>query len=244
MFDIHKISKNKTASNIIIAVLFLILGFIVALIINELNNQPVPAFDTSVIVPGKEIADEITVDVKGAVAYPGIVKLKPGSRVSDAIEIAGGITEIADTSSVNIARVLSNGEMVYVYRLPTQQETEAASAQSSQTAASKPSAAKTPKPTAVPKPAATPKPIPKDININTATSEELELLPQIGPVIAQRIIDYRDANGDFTSIEEIKNVSGIGDVIFAKIKDMITVGFPERDLPPEEESEGSAEAPE
>jgi len=230
MNSINKILENKTVMNIIITALCVILIFIVSLIFNEYNYKNAPAANTDpVIISGGEVTDEITVDVKGAVRNPGIVKLKRGSRVNDAIELAGGMTEIADTASVNIAKILSEGEMVYVYRLPDQTETgttPAPAEPSFRTTSSKStssSAAKTPKPAPTPKPTPTPKPEPHNIDINTATAEELELLPKIGPVIAQRIIDYRNNNNGFDSIEEIKSVNGIGDAIFAQIKDFIIV---------------------
>ncbi len=147
----------------------------------------------------------IIVDVRGAVAQPGVYTLEVGSRVQDALKRAGGTLPNAETRTFNLARKLNDGEQIYV---PTFAE-----------ATLVPTA--TPgKGTRVPTPTKTPM---GKININTATVEELDVLPGIGPAIALRIVDYRTQKGPFKKIEDIKDVRGIGDAIFADIKDSITV---------------------
>lgn len=148
----------------------------------------------------------LIVDVRGAVNKPGVYTLTVGSRMQDALVAAGDVLSNADTRALNLARKLNDGEQIYV---PLVGEATIAPP----TAASKSSAARTP----------TAKASTGKINVNTATLEELDTLPGIGPAIAQRIIDYRTQNGDFKKIDDLKNVRGIGDVLFDQIKDLVTL---------------------
>lgn len=132
----------------------------------------------------------IIVDVDGAVNKPGVYELNSGDRVIDAINMAGGFTESAYTKSINKARVLVDGEKIYI---STQDEYMIESETNNL------------------------------ININTASINDLMSLPGIGEIYAERIIDYRK-NKAYGSIEEIKNIEGIGDKTFEKIKDLITIG--------------------
>ena len=145
----------------------------------------------------------IVVYVAGAVAHPGVYALPPGSRAQDAIQVAGGLLPQANPQLLNLAELLEDGVKVSV---PTQYPTPLP-------------ASLTPLPGVTQSKAG----ILYPININTATLEELDSLPEIGPSLAQRIIEYREKNGLFKSIEEIMNVSGIGPSIFEQIKDLITV---------------------
>lgn len=148
----------------------------------------------------------IVVDVSGAVAQPGIYSLAPSSRVEDAINAAGGLLPEAFTSSLNLAAPLSDGSKVLVPEMPSAEEIAASSGDANASAAAAPQSQ-----TVFP------------ININTAAKEALMELPGIGEVKAQSIIDYRTQNGPFTSIEEIQNVSGIGEATFEKLKELITI---------------------
>lgn len=150
---------------------------------------------------------DIYVDVEGAVANPGVYVLPAGSRVNDAVEMAGGLTEKASRQSVNLAEQLEDGVQVYV---PTKKEAESGAVSSGSSSTSTAGSTSSEEETTM-------------ININTATSEELEELSGIGPTLSQNIVDYREENGEFTSIEEIKEVSGIGDGRFAAIEDCICV---------------------
>jgi competence protein ComEA len=149
------------------------------------------------------------VHVAGAVARPGVYALPSGSRVEAAIAAAGGLSDEAAAESLNLAARLRDGERVYVPGRAAlgdpvaEQGLADAGADAQADQASTPSAL---------------------VDINTASQSELESLPGIGPVTAQKIIAYRQENGAFTSIEQIMEVSGIGEGIFAKIKDLITVG--------------------
>jgi competence protein ComEA len=143
----------------------------------------------------------LIVDVRGEVLRPGVYELPPGSRVEDAIQAAAGFTLKAVRTEINLAAPLQDGQQILV---PSQTAGRLIGDPDLGNAA-------TPSPGEL-------------ININTATLEELEVLPGIGPVLAQSIIDYRTENGDFLVIEEIMNVSGIGEVTFEAIQDLITVG--------------------
>lgn len=148
----------------------------------------------------------ILVDVRGAVNKPGVYSLAVGSRVQDALAVAGDVLANADTRNLNLARKLNDGEQLYV---PMQGEVVVAPTASSRSSTTSRT------PTA---PASTGK-----VNINTATLTELDTLPGIGASIAQRIIDYRTQNGDFKKVEDLKKVRGIGDALFEQIKDLIVL---------------------
>jgi competence protein ComEA len=143
-----------------------------------------------------ELPEKIIVDVAGAVNNPKVVELEAESRVADAIAAAGGLTEDADTSHINQAAVLNDGEKIYI---PEEGEDDLSGDTSSVfNDASK-------------------------IDINTATSEELQTLNGIGPATAEKIISYRSDVGYFKSIDELKNVDGIGDKTYEDLKDDIMV---------------------
>ena len=144
--------------------------------------------------------EQITVDVKGAVKSPGIYDLPVGSRVHDAVQRAGGLTEEADSKSLNLAQKVSDEALVYV---PTKGE-EAASQQA--TSGTTASTSKD-----------------KKVNLNKASLEELKQVKGLGGKRAQDIIDHREANGKFKSVDELKKVSGIGAKTIEKLKDYVTV---------------------
>ena len=142
--------------------------------------------------------DLITVDVKGAVKSPGIYDLPVGSRINDAVQKAGGLTENADSKSINLAQRISDEALVYV---PTKEET------TSQEAHSNASNTKEN----------------KKVNLNKASLEELKQVKGLGSKRAQDIIDHRESNGKFKSVDELKKVSGIGAKTIEKLKEYVTV---------------------
>ena len=142
--------------------------------------------------------DLITVDVKGAVKSPGIYDLPVGSRINDAVQKAGGLTDNADSKSINLAHRISDEALVYV---PTKEEATSQESQSN-TSSNKES---------------------KKVNLNKASLEELKQVKGLGAKRAQDIIDHRESNGKFKSVDELKKVSGIGAKTIEKLKEYVTV---------------------
>jgi competence protein ComEA len=138
------------------------------------------------------------VDVEGAIRHPGVYSLSPDNRVEDAIKAAGGALANADLSKVSngLAAKISDGQRIMIpFVVDTNSVSEASSTGESD----------------------------GRININTASLAELDTLPGVGPATAQKIIDYRQQNGSFGSIEDIMKVSGIGQAKFDNMKDKITI---------------------
>lgn len=158
--------------------------------------------------------EPIAVHVIGAVPRPGLYEFAEGARVQDAIDAAGGLLSSANVDSINLAALLEDGQQLDIpYK--SGQEPSTQEPGSSEDGLDLPGGTEEPTDTGGGE---------NDlVNINTASLEELDSLPGIGPSIAQRIIDYRDENGPFGTIEDILNVSGIGPSTFDQIKDLITV---------------------
>lgn len=179
------------------------------------------------IYKNTESSEKIYVYITGEVNSPGVVLLDNGSRIVDAIEAAGGVTDKANITKVNLVYILQDGMKI---NIPNQNDLKnnenfeyitmssgdekndaninnsASNTSSEESSSNKESAFKI-----------------SVVNINTATQTELETLPGIGPSLALKIINYRKENGKFSSIEDIKNVSGIGDAKFENIKNYIKV---------------------
>ena len=187
-FDLHFTPKQKVALGVIAAIV-LALSLLVVLRGNtQINTAPE-------IVPITISEPEIFVDVTGAVNKPGVYSLTGRSRVIDAIKAAGDSAPGADLSTINLARVLNDGEQIYVDSTVVNN----AGQRVSKKVASGP------------------------ININRATLRELDGLDGIGPVIAGRIIQYRKKNGSFLTIDDLQKVSGIGAAKFAQIKSKVRI---------------------
>ncbi|MFI0423898.1 helix-hairpin-helix domain-containing protein [Spongiactinospora sp. 9N601] len=152
-------------------------------------------------------AAEVTVHVAGKVRKPGVFTLPEGSRVEDAVAAAGGPKRGVSTDSINLARRLVDGEQIAVGGPPVAQ----AHAQVPASASDAPGSPGAPGP-----PGAL-------IDLNTATVEQLDVLPGVGEVLARRIVDYRTTNGGFRTVDQLQEVSGIGDSKFADIKDKVRV---------------------
>lgn len=154
--------------------------------------------------PPPEPAGRIIVDVSGKVHRPGVQRLPAGSRVADALRAAGGVRAGADVTGLNRARILLDGEQVVV-GLPQAQPAPGAALGAADGSAGAPGAAG---------PAA-------PLSLNTATKEQLETLPGVGPVLAQHIIDHRTESGGFRSVDELRQVNGIGDRRFADLQPLV-----------------------
>ena len=187
-FDLHFSRHQKIALGIIAAIVLTFSLLIVLRGNTQINAAPE-------IIPITISEPEIFVDVTGAVNSPGVYSLTGRSRVIDAIKAAGDSAPGADLSTINLARVLNDGEQIYV---------DSTVVNSSGQRVSK-------------KVASGP------ININRATLRQLDGLDGIGPVIAGRIIDYRKKNGSFLTIDDLQKVSGIGAAKFAQIKSKVRI---------------------
>jgi len=144
---------------------------------------------------GAASADGFYVHIAGAVNRPGLYRLPPGSRVDDAIRAAGGPTAEADLNALNLATKVKDGDKVLVpKRGQAAGEGSGAAPGQSQT-----------------------------VNLNTATADQLDALPGIGPALAQRIVAYRERHGGFRTVDELQKVPGIGPSKFAQLKDLVTV---------------------
>ncbi len=166
---------------------------------------------------GAESANEVTatvvIDVSGAVNKPGIVIINQGSRVYEAIEMAGGLSNDANINILNRAAFVEDGTKLYIPRLGETQDTALNQYLNSEYYSS----------TSGSGDKASGEAIPKKININTANSIELQLIKGVGPSTAERIIEYRKTKGPFKKIENIMDVKGIGPKTFEALKDRITV---------------------
>ncbi len=195
-------SKRRIAQ----AVFLSVVGLVVFYVIYTILKRPEPASPPLMITlqprptaePATPTPATIDVYVSGAVNKPDVYTLPVDSIVKDAIVAAGGATADADLERINLAAHLADQMQVDV---PRQGEAVPSSLNGS-----------------------TPNAATEKIDINTASAEELDKLPGIGPAIAKAIIDYRTQNGPFKTIETINDVKGIGDALFEKIKDQITVG--------------------
>ena len=154
--------------------------------------------------------DIIIVHITGGINKPGIVKLKENSRIEDAIEAAGGLTEDSDIKDVNLAYVLEDGIKI---RIPTIDDSDEEEKSYIKEDSGKGIIMDENLQTS----------LNSIVNINKATQTELETLPGIGPSIASKIIEYRENKGKFSKKEDIKNVTGIGESKYASIKDFIKV---------------------
>lgn len=147
------------------------------------------------------VKSRIFVDISGAVEVPGVYELEEGARLAELVELAGGLTEEADIDAINRAEAVRDGQKVYIPRIG---ETAPAAVGESGTAAAAASDGR--------------------VDVNHASSEELQRLPGVGPATAEKIIAYREANGPFTAPEDLMQVSGIGQKTFAKMADLVVCG--------------------
>lgn len=200
----NNINKNQ----LIIAGIIITMIIIVVIYIFSIKPQATPNYDNLEVEETSQTEEKveetkIKVHIAGSVVTEGIIELEDGARVADAIKEAGGMTADANTKKINLAQKLQDGQKIYI---PNQNETEEDILENLGETIEANSINTNSK-----------------VNINTATQTELELLTGIGPSIASKIISYRKENGKFKTIEDIKNVPGIGEAKFASIQEQITV---------------------
>ena len=171
--------------------------------IEESNMQ---SFDKKELGETEEQSEDVVVHITGEVNKPGIVILKNNSRIADAINSAGGATKNADLNQINLAYILEDGQKIYIPNKNEKIEEDEYITDNSGNNEKNNSSKEGEK-----------------VNINEAMQTELEGLPGIGPSLASRIIEYREANGKFEKIEDLQNVKGIGNSKYNDIKDKVTV---------------------
>lgn len=199
-------NKQKIILTIITIIIIFIIGiFLITKDKSVENEYQQYIIDENEDVKEKDIEKEkIKIHVIGEVQNIGVIELDEGARISDIIEAAGGSTENADLSKVNLAYEVEDGQKVYIPSINDERVEQYVTNGSGEGIIEE----------------ETKKGL---VNINTATQTELETLPGIGPSTALKIITYREENGKFKSIEDIKNIPGIGDSKFENIKDFIYV---------------------
>ena len=227
--------KNIMNNKIIIIIIIIIIAILVILIYftndNEnnleiLEQAEVQKNEENIQNENKqeEIKEEqketIAIHITGEVKNPGIIYLKKGARIADAIKLAGGATKNAGLDKVNLAYILEDGQKIYIpnkkekikqneYIISNSGENVLVEeGGNNKTNTAEPISSKGEK---------------NKVNINSANQTELETLPGIGPSLAQKIIEYREQNGKFQKIEDIKNVKGIGNSKYINIKELIII---------------------
>lgn len=176
-------------------VVVLLIGAGVTLTSRRAEHEPPPVLPVAAASQTASTSEKtIVVSVVGQVARPGLVTLSEGSRVADALREAGGPVPGVDISALNLARRLADGEQIYV-GIP-------------------------PPPGTDPAPAGAPA-APDKVDLNSATLADLDTLPGVGPVTAQRIVDWRAEHGRFDSVDQLREIDGIGPSRFANLKDMV-----------------------
>ena len=206
LFSVHKDKIKAAALPLVIGLAVIFFWFYGAGEEPELKDSAVQPdeelSETAEQSPDGGATGEIFVDIDGAVNKPGVYKVSEGTRLFQVIELAGGLTDDASTQSLNRAEAVYDGQKITVYSSDTegysQDDTGGGVPAENGITGGK-------------------------VNINTADSVTLQTIPGIGPSKAARIIEYRDSQGRFKKIDDIKNVTGIGDMTFENIKDYITV---------------------
>ena len=205
--------NNMTKKQIIIIVITIIIIAILFFLYNKMNIEDKEIIIDNVLVENnveaKTEKNVLIVHITGEVNNPGIVKLEEESRIEDAIIAAGGLTQNADITNVNLAYMLEDGIKIKIPSKLDLEDEDIIIENSGENIIKEESNKYSSKN--------------KTININNANLDDFKTLPGIGESLATRIIKYREENGKFKNIEDIKNVSGIGDNKYEQIKDLISV---------------------
>lgn len=205
---LNKINNKKII--VIISIIFIIILF---MFFNNIKNEggeiieEIEDKENIDIQEGKEETKQIMIHITGCVKQQGIIQIGEGARIADVIQLAGGLTEEADIAKVNLAYIVKDAQKIYIPSIYDERDIEYITSKNGENV------------------------IIENkyegesnmVNINTATQTELEKLSGIGPSTALKIITYREEKGKFKSIEEIKEVPGIGEAKFNSIKDMIEI---------------------
>lgn len=191
-------SLTRIGLAIVAIVAAVVVVFAVARAIDE-RTAPAIIIDNTLVQPG------IVVDLRGEVANPGVYELPAGSRLDDAVVAAGGLADGADLTQLNLAARLQDGSVVTVPGVA------ALAASDASTDDAAPAVAGGDQPGGI-------------VNLNTGSAAELETLPGIGEVTAGRIIDYREANGPFRSVDDLVHVQGISMKTINALRDLVTTG--------------------
>ena len=202
---------NKKQKIVLILIGIIMLLFIGYYVLNKSENQKYIEFNDDEIIEFEtkeevEDDDEIIVHIAGAVENEGIICIDEDSRIADVIDKAGGVTEDADLSKINLAYAVKDGQKIYIPNYEDEEEKYITEEAGDGVLPEETNTTNYEK-----------------VNINTAKQTELETLSGIGPSTALKIIDYREKNGDFKTIEDIKNVPGIGESKYESIKEDICV---------------------
>ena len=165
------------------------------------SEEQAVVLDAAATAESSSPKQEITVYVTGAVNKPGLVKVPEGARAAEAVNACGGLLPTADSEKINMAQSLKDGQQLKVLeKTGTNGKTDSGKMDKTKAADSG-----------------------EKVNINTADEKALDTLPGVGPAMAKRIIEYRESEGAFQSIEDIKKIRGIGEAKFAKMKDKICI---------------------
>jgi competence protein ComEA len=162
---------------------------------------------------GSTVPTEVVVHVAGAVRSPGVQHLPGGARVVDAVDAAGGANPDADLARINLAAPLQDGQQIYVPRVGETPPTPVGGSGGTSSSVSGGSGSSSSTGSATGQP----------VNINTASADELDTLPGVGPTTAEAIIAYREQNGPFTSVDQLLDVRGIGDAKLEQLRNLVTI---------------------
>lgn len=183
-FALAKAGERSARKKLIVTSVLLV-TLVVLVLTGQSSSEPVVVSKNQKATASETVSG--FVHISGEVVHPGVYSVDVGVRLFEVVEMAGGFTKDADHSSVNLARVVVDGEQVLITSGSSSEETDSL------------------------------------IHLNRASAAELDALPGIGPTLSQRIVDWREANGSFKSVEDLRNVAGIGDRLFAGIRTLVVL---------------------